>query len=140
MNIEAGRVRPPPEEDGIGVGRGRAPGIGCPEGSLRFCWLEGGLVCAVRLVDRGAPGAPVAGGEVDRWLVKTAGFNEGVGIITEDRLIGDFGPIGAFSFSVLPLHKSTRSCTELCLPLLLVRFLVVVPRDPEILLCSLTFS
>ena len=124
MNMDCGRERPVDGSvaaevvAGGGIGPRREP-----------AWEDGCFVCLVGEgsgLSEGIDGSGVLPGcgDDDRGLFVTGGgfiVAPDAGKITELLLLGAVAVVGLFAFSRPPPHKSTRSCTELCLPLLLVR-------------------
>lgn len=123
MSIDCGRERPiggseaVGEVAGGGIGRRREPG--CEDGCF-VCLLGEG-----RGRSKGIEGseAVTSCGEDERDLFVTGGgfiVDPEVDKIIELLLFGAVAVVGLLAFSRPPPHKSTSSCTELCLPLLFV--------------------
>lgn len=116
MNIDAGRDRPV----GVGGSGVAAGGIGSRRDPPVGCWAE--EACFACLL--GDAGGPMGCGDDDRGLFASGGgFIVDAGTMTELRLPGavaEARSVGLLLFSTPPPHKSTRSWTELCRPLLRV--------------------
>ena len=115
MNIDAGRERPAEGSEEVGEIAAEAMGRRREPDRTKSDPLVG---------DDGLTGC----GEDDLgWFVNGGGLMVVAGTMTELRLLGA-GIVGPFA---LPPHRSTRSCTELCRPLLLgLRLLCPFPLSP----------